>query len=237
MACQGLAHRAKHGGEGGIRTPGTLRFSGFQDHRDRPLCHLSDGFHKTLRETPGLSSFLAQGRLTPWLLKNTSSSMARISSTHGPTCEPWLRATRTPPGHNFRKRCGRCMTPRAGASRSSSMDAAPNLWSSSPERTRRSRIFLRQEPSRPIASSSNWSAAQPIPPRAQWPRPTVPSNKPCRPSAQPGVRPMICVRGAIAQPGGKRGRFRKCAGPTTAPGTKNDKIRLSKWGSSCMFEP
>ena len=33
---------AKDGGEGGIRTPGTLRFSGFQDRRDRPLCHLSD---------------------------------------------------------------------------------------------------------------------------------------------------------------------------------------------------
>ncbi len=29
------------GGEGGIRTPGALRLSGFQDRRDRPLCHLS----------------------------------------------------------------------------------------------------------------------------------------------------------------------------------------------------
>src|SRR3546814_7527056 len=29
------------GGERGIRTPGTLRFSGFQDRRNRPLCHLS----------------------------------------------------------------------------------------------------------------------------------------------------------------------------------------------------
>jgi hypothetical protein len=29
------------GGEGGIRTPGTFRFNGFQDRRIRPLCHLS----------------------------------------------------------------------------------------------------------------------------------------------------------------------------------------------------
>ena len=29
------------GGERGIRTPGTLRYNGFQDHRIRPLCHLT----------------------------------------------------------------------------------------------------------------------------------------------------------------------------------------------------
>ena len=28
-------------GERGIRTPGTFRYNGFQDHRIRPLCHLS----------------------------------------------------------------------------------------------------------------------------------------------------------------------------------------------------
>ncbi len=28
-------------GERGIRTPGTSRFNGFQDRRNRPLCHLS----------------------------------------------------------------------------------------------------------------------------------------------------------------------------------------------------
>ena len=33
-------------GERGIRTPGTLRYSGFQDRRNRPLCHLSDGGDK-----------------------------------------------------------------------------------------------------------------------------------------------------------------------------------------------
>ena len=28
-------------GERGIRTPGTSRYNGFQDRRNRPLCHLS----------------------------------------------------------------------------------------------------------------------------------------------------------------------------------------------------
>ena len=28
-------------GEGGIRTPGGVTLNGFQDRRDRPLCHLS----------------------------------------------------------------------------------------------------------------------------------------------------------------------------------------------------
>ena len=34
----------KTGGERGIRTPGTLQYNGFQDRRDRPLCHLSNAF-------------------------------------------------------------------------------------------------------------------------------------------------------------------------------------------------
>ena len=38
-----MAVQTNSGGEGGIRTPGTLRFSGFQDRRNRPLCHLSAG--------------------------------------------------------------------------------------------------------------------------------------------------------------------------------------------------
>ncbi len=33
--------RERRGGEGGIRTHGDLRLSGFQDRRIRPLCHLS----------------------------------------------------------------------------------------------------------------------------------------------------------------------------------------------------
>jgi hypothetical protein len=33
-------------GEGGIRTPGPLQVNGFQDRRDRPLCHLSFGTAK-----------------------------------------------------------------------------------------------------------------------------------------------------------------------------------------------
>ncbi len=32
----------KGGGEGGIRTHGPSRVNGFQDRRNRPLCHLSD---------------------------------------------------------------------------------------------------------------------------------------------------------------------------------------------------
>ncbi len=28
-------------GDGGIRTPGTSRYNGFQDRRIRPLCHVS----------------------------------------------------------------------------------------------------------------------------------------------------------------------------------------------------
>ena len=31
-------------GERGIRTPGTLRYNGFQDRRIRPLCHSSVRF-------------------------------------------------------------------------------------------------------------------------------------------------------------------------------------------------
>ena len=30
------------GGKGGIRTPGASQLIGFQDRRDRPLCHLSE---------------------------------------------------------------------------------------------------------------------------------------------------------------------------------------------------
>lgn len=34
------------GGEGGIRTPGTSRYAGFQDQCIRPLCHFSVGKDK-----------------------------------------------------------------------------------------------------------------------------------------------------------------------------------------------
>ncbi len=36
---------------GGIRTPGTLRFNGFQDRRIRPLCH-SSVLHQSLPREP-----------------------------------------------------------------------------------------------------------------------------------------------------------------------------------------
>ncbi len=35
-------NQKESGGGGGIRTHGTLRFSSFQDCRDRPLCHPSE---------------------------------------------------------------------------------------------------------------------------------------------------------------------------------------------------
>ena len=37
----GLRAIEGHGGGGGIRTHGALRLSGFQDRRNRPLCHPS----------------------------------------------------------------------------------------------------------------------------------------------------------------------------------------------------
>ena len=40
--------RLKTGGERGIRTPGPLRVNGFQDRRNRPLCHLSGDKSSTL---------------------------------------------------------------------------------------------------------------------------------------------------------------------------------------------
>ena len=42
ISCFGFsAYRAPRSGGGGIRTHGTLRLSGFQDRRNRPLCHPS----------------------------------------------------------------------------------------------------------------------------------------------------------------------------------------------------
>ncbi len=36
------------GGERGIRTPGASQLNGFQDRRNRPLCHLSNDKSMTL---------------------------------------------------------------------------------------------------------------------------------------------------------------------------------------------
>ena len=36
------------GGERGIRTPGASQLNGFQDRRNRPLCHLSGHKSRTL---------------------------------------------------------------------------------------------------------------------------------------------------------------------------------------------
>ena len=44
---KGSRHRHPGCGKRGIRTPGTLQFNGFQDRRNRPLCHLSSGKSNT----------------------------------------------------------------------------------------------------------------------------------------------------------------------------------------------
>jgi hypothetical protein len=49
---ENIASSEATGRGGGIRTPGTLRFNGFQDRRIRPLCHSSVFF---LLFNPGTS--------------------------------------------------------------------------------------------------------------------------------------------------------------------------------------
>ena len=44
LFCYCLVLSRPFSGERGIRTPGTSQFNGFQDRRDRPLCHLSNDF-------------------------------------------------------------------------------------------------------------------------------------------------------------------------------------------------
>ena len=39
--CKSLIYKLLTSGETGIRTPGSVTFNGFQDRRNRPLCHLS----------------------------------------------------------------------------------------------------------------------------------------------------------------------------------------------------
>ena len=41
-------------GERGIRTPGTLRYNGFQDRRIRPLCHFSEGKSTVFLVSPNI---------------------------------------------------------------------------------------------------------------------------------------------------------------------------------------
>ena len=43
----------RSGGEGGIRTPGTLRYAGFQDRYIRPLCHFTGSFPHSLNTRAG----------------------------------------------------------------------------------------------------------------------------------------------------------------------------------------
>gem|GEM_PF-2737820 len=54
MHLQGLFCRG-----GGIRTPGTSRYNGFQDRRDRPLCHSSNSCRLVIEfaKIGGLTSY------------------------------------------------------------------------------------------------------------------------------------------------------------------------------------
>ena len=51
---------SESGGERGIRTPGGLRLNGFQDRRNRPLCHLS--VQKMMRTIKGISPRAGKGK-------------------------------------------------------------------------------------------------------------------------------------------------------------------------------
>jgi hypothetical protein len=58
-------------GERGIRTPGTSQFNGFQDRRDRPLCHLSLLFVKS--ECKGKTIFVKKKGSVKFILLESSS--------------------------------------------------------------------------------------------------------------------------------------------------------------------
>ena len=57
-------------GERGIRTPGTSQFNGFQDRRNRPLCHLSWGrchWHLAIISEPLVSAkIVLLGEYASW---------------------------------------------------------------------------------------------------------------------------------------------------------------------------
>ena len=66
-------------GERGIRTPGTSQYNGFQDRRNRPLCHLSKSGAKILL------NFESQNILVTFLQKNRQLLLAilfRFFSLH-----------------------------------------------------------------------------------------------------------------------------------------------------------
>ena len=50
-------------GEGGIRTPGPVKVNGFQDRRNRPLCHLSDRFRFSVKAVAKLGVLLESQNL------------------------------------------------------------------------------------------------------------------------------------------------------------------------------
>ena len=50
-------------GEGGIRTPGPVKVNGFQDRRNRPLCHLSGRFRFSVKAIAKLGVLLESQKL------------------------------------------------------------------------------------------------------------------------------------------------------------------------------
>lgn len=91
----------KNGGGGGIRTPGTLRLSGFQDRRDRPLCHLSGDRENALRNAKLVElSSAAHAGIVARKTQHQSApgGVAEIQGLYGPFSFPeklfqkiWLR--------------------------------------------------------------------------------------------------------------------------------------------------
>ena len=63
------------GGEGGIRTPGSSHFNGFQDRRNRPLCHLSSIFFEGAKLREFFESAKRGGRY--FFIKNVRWKMRR----------------------------------------------------------------------------------------------------------------------------------------------------------------
>ena len=56
--------RTYRSGEGGIRTPGTSQYAGFQDRCNRPLCHLSKKKDATLSDSS--FPFVRPQGFEPW---------------------------------------------------------------------------------------------------------------------------------------------------------------------------
>ncbi len=65
-------------GERGIRTPGTSQYNGFQDRRNRPLCHLSCAVAKIRENFERQNKILLfYGSTLKWSVKETNFYFVR----------------------------------------------------------------------------------------------------------------------------------------------------------------